>query len=302
MKRFVLSVIILISYFCIYSDDILVKTNKDTKIYMDYDQKNQIGIIQKNKTVRIEPESEAHDKDDNYWGFNLLMNEATIRVKYENIEGYINFDDLISSDNYCAKILHKFTTKILVPVSYCDSLYNMNLKYIEETDPFVLKYDERIKYLFITDVHKEWYFNYPVNYSFGNDIYFQFSAKPYRYNISGFIVGFDKKEITFVFDDLYDQLQLYPELGKYKVGKEYKIRYIIDGDYIKLFDDHSIIYSGVFIEKATYRYILYFMNNSLMMTKNDQLKDDEYLSKHDIINLVWPIHENDSCDYANEMN
>lgn len=173
----------------------------------------------------------------------------------------------------------------------------MNSKYIEETDPFILAYDNRIKYLFITDIHKEWYYNYPINYSFANDVYFQFAAKPYRYNLSGFIVGCTKNTITCIIDDNFDQLQLFPYISKYLVGNKYIFRYKIDGDYLTINDDDETIFEGVFIDKSTWESIFYFMKNRLMMNRVEQARFDDYLSKENLNKIIWPIHGNGNCDF-----
>lgn len=297
MKRLFLAIIFIATCISIFPDNILAKVNKDTSLYADYGQKESIGIIRQNEVVQIENEVEAHNEDDEYLGFSYFLNDASIRVKHKGITGYISFYDLQSVDEYGRKILHKFSDKYLVPISYCNTLYNMNSKYTEETDLFVLKYDELIKYCFITDVHKEWYYNYPINRSFVNDLYFQFTAIPYRYNLSGFITRCTKNTITCIIDDNYDQLQLYSQIAKFTSGRKYAFGYSIDGDYIKIYYESKVVFSGAFIERATWEYVFNFMKKRLMKSKEEQSRNDEYFSKESIDNLTWPIHANGLCDY-----
>lgn len=110
MRRFFFFIFFLFSCICASSEVVLAKTNNDTVFYRDYEHRDNIGIINKNQVVEIETSSIAHREDDNYWGFNLLLDEDNqlIRVKYKDSIGYANFADLESINSDCHRILSIF--------------------------------------------------------------------------------------------------------------------------------------------------------------------------------------------------
>jgi hypothetical protein len=280
-----------------FSEEVLARTARDTKLYHDYRQEQPIGTIPPNELVRIEGQNEAHGKDKDYWGFDLQVFNGSFRVEYKGKEGYVSFGDLESADEKTVAILRKFAAKLIVPKAYCDSLYRLNPQLIEDRDPFVSNYEKYIKYLFITDIHTEWYYNYPINRSYVNDLYFQITSKPYRYNFCGFITKCTKSTITFVMDCNYDQFILYGSTAKFREGKQYSVNYQIDGDYITIFSANERLFEGVFVESKTWDFIQYFFKTWPMKSNGGQASDSSLITIDSLNNLLWPVHGNKVCDY-----
>jgi hypothetical protein len=294
---------IIISSLCILftgfirCEEITAKIIKETVIYSDYQQHEKIAVIQKDEYVQIENQVPAHKEDPNYWGFDLQLYDGSIRVKYKDIKGYVDFNNLESIDKVLVSTFHRFSNKVLVPVSYCDALYKLNSQSIEKEDPFILNYDKFIKYLFITDINKEWYYNYPINRSSANDIFFQITSRPIRYNFSGFVMKCTSNSITVLMDCVYDQFNVYENTSTKEEGRKYTFNYIIDEDYITISDNGQIILRGVFIEDNTWDYIYYFFRNRLMKSKKEQSIYDKILNQVILNDIKWPVHKNNKCDY-----
>jgi hypothetical protein len=292
MKKLVAGILMYTGAVLMYSEGLSAKVGIKTDVYQDYAQTCRILTAEKNECVMIETAAQAHSEDDSYWGFDILGDKSSIRVIYKGTQGYIDFHNLKSMHNDCAAILHAYTDKVLVPVSYCDVLYRQDIKYIEDTDPFVAKYEQYIKYNFVDDIHRQWYFNYPVNYSFCNDVCFQFGSVPSRYYLTGFIVNAGKESFTCVIDSNFDQFSLYDNMAKYAVGDRYTFNYKKDGDYVSVFDGTEKIFDGVYIDKKTWKYMYYFITG-----KQNQAAYNTYFLPENRKKIIWPVHENGRCDY-----
>ncbi len=292
MKKILAGILICIGTARIYAEGIYARVKTKSDIYRDYPQTCRILTAAENECVMIETAEQAHSEDDSYWGFDILGDKSSIRVIYKGTPGYIDFHNLKSIHDDCADMLHAYTDKVLVPVNYCDVLYRQDIKYIEDRDPFVAKYEQYIKYNFVDDIHRQWYFNYPVNYSFCNDVCFQFSAVPARYYLTGFIVNAGKESFTCVIDSNFDQFGLYDNMAKYAVGGRYTFNYKKDGDYVSVFDGTEKIFDGVYIDKKTWNYMYYFITR-----KQNQAAYNTYFSPENRKKIIWPLHADGLCDY-----
>ena len=187
MNRFLLLAITLSLSFQVYANIILAEVDKETAFYSDYEQHNQIGKIKKGEILEIISKAKAHSDDKNYWRFDLQVNKASIRVDYKGTAGYVDFFSLKSTRKENISFLRRFSNKVLLPVYYCDALYHQDINYLIKFDPFIKNYDKGIKYFFVDDRKQEWIFNYPINYSFCNDLYLQIGSRPGRYFFNCFI-------------------------------------------------------------------------------------------------------------------
>lgn len=271
---------------------IVVQVKDKTELFRDYEQGEKVLLLEKGSRVEILPKRKAHLYDSNYWRFDLQINNASILVKYGNTLGYVNFFDLESLTSANSLFFKKFSNKVLVPKYYCDSLYRLDLEIIKKVDPFSLKYDDGIKYLFIDDRNPEWYFNYPINYSFLNDCYLQISSIPGRYAFNAFIVNANDESFDCIIDTNLDQFHLFDNWIDYETEVKYKFKYSIDGDYICISDGDREIFKGVFIERKTWEYIYYFITK-----RKDNIYYNEFFQKPNMAKIDWPKHSNNISDY-----
>jgi hypothetical protein len=287
IKTSVVALIIIFSNI-IVAEDIMAKVKKDVELFNDYQLEDKVGLIKKDEAVRIITQSDGHIEDHNYWGFDRNINGGSIRVQYKKMSGYINSAYLESIDVNTKDLLQKYYDKILVPEYYGKAVFSNNLDYIKKSDSFLKNYNHGIEYSFSTDLHKEWYYNYPVNVSYINDVYFQFTSKPYRYSISGFIKRSTKSTITCIVDSSFDQFNIYEGIKKYLPGNTYTFNYYFDGDYLLINDGTVNVFTGIWVNRNTWQNIYDFIKdpkiyyNDLDINKND---------------FQLPLHKNGKCDY-----
>lgn len=265
---------ILIIFFgkTIFSETFFAKLSADVELFSDYKTEEQISSIKKNEIVRVLNKIDGHKEDANYWGFDRSINNGSIRIEYKNTKGYIKSSYLESIDQSTKEVLGKFRNKVLIPEFYWKAFINNDIEELKRNDPFLENYDNGIEYSFSTDIHKEWYYNYPVNNSYLNDVYFQFSSKPYRYSISGFIKKCSNGHITCIIDSSFDQFNIYEGIQSYLPGNQYTFSYLIDGDHLQINDGRKTVFSGVFIYKNTWQDIYSFIKESYTSINRSESK------------------------------
>jgi hypothetical protein len=292
MKRSGIILFLLFAGVWICYAQISAKAVLSIDLFSDIDMTQKIATVEKGQSVVVIGSAEAHRQDPGYWGFDVQSHQGAVRVSYTTTQGYVDFLKLEAAKSTYTALLHSFSDKILVPVTYCQALAALDSTCIEQTDPFVLKYDQYIKYSFVDDIHQQWQYNYPINRSFANDLFFQFCSSGGRYIFSGFIASVQEHSFSATIEANFDLFRLYDERAAYEVGHTYRFSYILDGDYFSVSDGQKKLFDGVFIDRSTWDAIYYFLYRQQNREKFRESSASDARKR-----IIWPRHKNGQCDF-----
>ena len=289
MKKNILLFIILLYSVKLFSFE--CRLARDSNLYgteYPFDVSDAIGLIKKNSIVfydTIQLVTYSIDGEDNFLNSNYSY---YIYVTTESgMEGYISLLNLSNINSLF--LTDELKHYIWSPNYEIELLKTKDKDIVEKYNPFYANYDKWKKY---TDWQNEkWYdlYHAPIIIFTDSLIYFS-DTETFNGYVCGYItkINNEKNEIDWICiesktnDYSYDIPSNFVQY--FKKGENYKFKYLLDGDYLRIESNNSFSYNFVkFNTKTNFELgnLVFSINNNTFNEKN----------------ITWPRHADGSCDY-----